>query len=230
MVSMVRPPWLASTLVACTMLLSMAVRSSMSVRGTQPPYWCTSRSRWSRSAPDLPGSRPRSAAWWLGQRIILAELNGLAVVRRNRVTVAELVMHQCRLCQIQQGLFVVGLHLSRHTAAPVVFCSCALASANICRSSLFLLICLSSFKGFIFLAFFAREISHSTMRSPRCACVPALSAAAVSCGPHPPSSRRAAGVCPVLSRRWLRCWMRVATPCSTCFAVRAVWFSIRRSK
>ena len=41
-VSMVRAAWLARMLVACTTLLSMAVRSSMSVRGTQPPYWCTS--------------------------------------------------------------------------------------------------------------------------------------------------------------------------------------------
>ena len=42
MVSMVRPLWLASTLVACTTLLSMVVICTMSVRGTQPPYWCTS--------------------------------------------------------------------------------------------------------------------------------------------------------------------------------------------
>ena len=42
MVSMVLPDWLASTLVACTTLLSMVVICTMSVRGTQPPYWCTS--------------------------------------------------------------------------------------------------------------------------------------------------------------------------------------------
>ena len=42
MLSMVRPAWLASTRVACTTLLSMAVICSTSVSGVQPPYWCRS--------------------------------------------------------------------------------------------------------------------------------------------------------------------------------------------
>nr|DAE87973.1 MAG TPA: hypothetical protein [Caudoviricetes sp.] len=50
----------------------------------------------------------------LRQAVVPAELNGLAVVRRDGVAVAELVMHQRRLCQIQQGLLVVGLHLGGH--------------------------------------------------------------------------------------------------------------------
>ena len=52
----------------------------------------------------------------LRQRRVLAELDGLAVVGRDGVAVAELVMHQCRLCQVQQGLLVVGLHFSGHAA------------------------------------------------------------------------------------------------------------------
>ena len=52
----------------------------------------------------------------LGQRLILAKLNGLAIVRRNGVAVAKLVMHQRRQRLIDQALLIKGFHLRGHTA------------------------------------------------------------------------------------------------------------------
>nr|DAO28714.1 MAG TPA: hypothetical protein [Caudoviricetes sp.] len=50
------------------------------------------------------------------QRLILAELNGLAIVRRDGVAVAKLVMHQRRQRLIDQALLIKGFHLRGHTA------------------------------------------------------------------------------------------------------------------
>ena len=84
MVSMVRPPWLASRFVACTTLLSMAVRSSMSVRDTQPPYWCTSAVTvvtvrvWPAGVtPSVRGSVAFGSAVYLRNSIVLPLLAGM---------------------------------------------------------------------------------------------------------------------------------------------------------
>ena len=53
----------------------------------------------------------------LGQRVILAELDGLAVVGRDRVAVAELVMHQRRQRLVDEAALVKGLHLGAHAGA-----------------------------------------------------------------------------------------------------------------
>ena len=58
----------------------------------------------------------------LGQALVLAELDVLAVVGRDGVLVAELVMHQQRLRLVQQTLLVVGLHLGAHAGRAGVVC------------------------------------------------------------------------------------------------------------
>ena len=50
----------------------------------------------------------------LGQAVILAEFDVLAAVGRNGIRVAELVMHQGRLCLVDQALLVKGFHLGTH--------------------------------------------------------------------------------------------------------------------
>ena len=58
----------------------------------------------------------------LGQALVLAELDGLAVVGRDGILVAKLVMHQQRLCLVQQTLLVVGLHFGAHASRTGVVC------------------------------------------------------------------------------------------------------------
>ena len=55
----------------------------------------------------------------LGQAVVLAELNGLAAVLGHRVVVRKLVVHQTRLCLIDETLLVEGLHLFRHGSGGV---------------------------------------------------------------------------------------------------------------
>ena len=84
MVSMVLPDWLASTLVACTTLLSMVVICTMSVRGTQPPYWCTSAvtvltvSAWpSGVTPSVSGVVALGSASYLRNSMVLPLFAGM---------------------------------------------------------------------------------------------------------------------------------------------------------
>ena len=50
----------------------------------------------------------------LGQAVVLAELDGLAAVLGHRVVIRELVMHQTRLCLVDETLLIEGLHLLGH--------------------------------------------------------------------------------------------------------------------
>nr|DAT63507.1 MAG TPA: hypothetical protein [Caudoviricetes sp.] len=53
----------------------------------------------------------------LREGVILAELNGLAAVLGDGVLLAKLVMHKLRLCQVDQIVGVIGLHLRRQVLA-----------------------------------------------------------------------------------------------------------------